>query len=191
MSTKLDDRLRVVIERVRRVWWLVMMAATVLTMMYMPVWCLLLLIPFAFISYFAIIYATISFLAATIPPEEIAEAAAENRKNEADAKKLEAVEQLAKRQAAGEKVSDDEIIETLNSVGIVDIVKVDDIGPVVGTYRDKNIYEYIHINIAGEKEPTKLLYHGPAYMVNGIAEVPVIDGMIFACVDNILYSKEK
>lgn len=189
--SKLDDRLRVVIGNVRRTWWFVMMGATVLTMLYMPIWCLLLLIPFAFISYFILMYVTITYLAAVIPPEEIAEADEANKQIDHNTAKLQAVESIAKRQAAGEKVPDEEIIEVLKSVGIVDVVKVDDIGPVVGTYRDKDIYEYIHVNVPGEKEPTKLLYHGPAYMVNGVAEIPVIDGMIFACVDNILYSKEK
>ena len=188
--TKLDARLKIIIDRVRRMWLAIMAVSTVLTLAYMPWWCLILLIPFAFVAYFALLYATISFVAATVSPEEIAEAEAQNKVSEEDQARFDAVEKIATRQAAGEKIPDAEIIETLNSVGITDIVKVDDLGPVVGTYRDKNIYEYVHIQMPKDAERSKLLYHGPANIVNGVAELPVNDGMIFAIVDNIVYAKE-
>ncbi len=72
MNTKLDARLRVALDRVRTLWLVVMCVATWLTYAYLPTWCLLLLIPFAFVSRVALVFLLVGLLALTIPQEEIA-----------------------------------------------------------------------------------------------------------------------
>lgn len=189
-TEQLNNRLRVALTRCKTLWWIVMLGATWYTAAQLPTWCMILLVPFAVVSYMFMLFITINILANTIPPEELLAAEAENAQNKADRSKLDVLAKIAERKAAGEEVSPDEIMEAMAAAGVIDIARVTDMGPVVGTYRDSQIFEYILVKIPGKDVEDKLMYHGPANIVDGNPEIPVIDGMIFACVENILYAKE-
>jgi len=189
MTEKMDKRLKKALRRCKIAWWVIMFAAGWWAGTYLVPLAWLLLIPFGFISYAICLFVTVNILASTIPPEEIAEADRINKAEEYDRARLEAVAKIAERQAAGEEIPTEEIMETLKAAGI-EVVKVVDTGPVIGSYRDKDIYQFIIVQQPKHDTPDEMTYYGPANIVNGIAQIPEIPGMIFACVENILYAKE-
>lgn len=190
MSTKLDGRLLAALQRTKIVWWTIMIASTVATLVYLPLWYMILLIPFGILAAMVLMWVTVNILALRIPMTEITAADAELEQEKLDAAKNAAVEAIARRQAAGEEVSSEEVMEALNAAGIIEVVTVDNMGPVIARYMDTDIYEYIMVQMPKHDTIDKLLYHGPAKLINGVAEIPVIPGWIFANVNNILYSKD-
>lgn len=191
MSTHLDERLMKAHARCKAAWWITMIICAAYVWGNMSPWALLLLIPFGFILYLLFLYITVVILAFTIPQAEILQADVDNEAAKAKAEKIAALAEISARQQAGEVVETDEILEALNAAGVVDIVKVTDTGPVIGHYKDKEIYSHIMVKVPNSgDEDQMMVYHGPANIVDGTPEIPVIDGMIFACVENILYSKE-
>lgn len=187
---EINERFKKAMEFAKGVWWVVMFFTTLAVFAYAPRWAILLLFPFALVSYAIIFIITMNSFVSKLSPEELEQVNAEKQKLAQEREKLDVVKDIADRQAAGENIPADEVLEKLSAAGITDIVKVTALGPVVGTYRDKNIYEYIVVKMQKNKEDDKLMYYGPANIVDGVAQIPVFDGMIFACVDDILYFKE-
>lgn len=163
LSAKLNERLLKAMRRAKIAWLVTLAAAGWFASAYLPVWAWLLLFPFAFLSYTVIIYATVVLLSYRISPEELAQAEASNM----------------------------EVAAATQPAPPPEIVAVPEVGPVIGTYKDNPIFEYILVQIPGQSRPEKLMYHGPANVVDGIVEIPDIDGMLFACAENILYAVQQ
>jgi predicted transcriptional regulator len=190
MSTKLDGRLLAALARTKIAWWAIMLASTAGVLFYLPWWYVILLLPFGIALAFVLMWMTVNILAWRISSSEIIAADAELEQEKLDNAKNAAVEDIARRQAAGEVISPEEVTKALDAAGIISLVTVDEIGPVIARYMDTDIYEYITVKIPGHDTIDKLMYHGPAQMIQGVAEIPVIKGWVFANVNNILYSKD-
>lgn len=189
MSNEIHSRIKRAAYRTKLVWWAVMALATWWTVTNLTPLAWLLLVPFAFLSYTVLLFITVQILASTIPHEELMETTAQRDREETARAKLEVVAKIAERQAAGEDVPNEEVFEALNAAG-VEVVRVTDAGPVVGTYLGNDIYEFILVQMPKREGVDRMDYHGPAEMVNGMAQIPVVEGKVFACVNDILYAKD-
>lgn len=164
----LNEKIIYTVNRVSIVWAIMIGFVTLGTAMFLPVWCLILLIPFGIISYMEMITVAATILSRTVSEEELT--AVEEEQALRDIK-----EQLA--------------IQLMRAAGLTDVMAVEKMGPIMGNYKDKPIYEYVIVKSPGSKKSEKFLYHSPAILKNGMPEIPVLDGMIFCHVDGILYSK--
>lgn len=189
MSNEIHSRIARAVRRTKLAWLAVMGLATWWAVANLTPLAWLLLVPFAFLSYTVLLFITVQILASTIPHEDLMDATAKRDRDETARAKMEVVAKIAERQAAGEDVPSEEVFEALNAAG-VEVVRVTDTGPVVGTYLGNDIYEFILVKMPSHEGIDRMDYHGPAEMVKGMAQIPVVEGKVFACVNDILYAKD-
>ena len=170
----LHDKIVKAVNRARTAWAAMMGGAIILVAVTTPTfWSFALLIPFGIISYMILLATMAWLLSGNVTEEDLREA--EAKQDSLDVRMQ-------------DHVSIPEVEKVLAESGM-EMAVVKKLGPIVGAYRDKPIYEYINVKAVNAKRAEKFLYHGPANVINGVPEIPEIDGMVFAVVEGILYSK--
>lgn len=168
---ELEKRVIDAVNRARGVWFISMLAAMLFTALTMPLSSLLWFIPIGFLSYIFTMRMAAVVIAARLTEEEI------GKLNEANVRHDELKENPASIQA------------TTIPGATIKAATVDEIGPIIGTYMDKPIHEFIMVKAPDEKAASKFTYFGPARVVAGVPEIPVFDDMLVTCAGGILYSK--
>lgn len=175
----LHVKIATTVNRVRTFWALGMVVAILWVVFSYPAWYLLFLLPFGFVTYMGCL-----FIAALVISRDLSD------------QDLREVEEADALQAVKDKLSSgdhdpEEVIELMEKAGFTDIVVVEETGPVIGNYKENPIYEYVLVKAPKATQLERYAYHGPAEVVDGIPQIPVLDGLIFAHVQGILYSKEQ
>lgn len=173
--SELQRKIGRAVDRARVAWALCSGVALIGVVMFLPLWAIFFWLIISIFTYFGTLLLTAWLLAASISTEELEAAEAEIKERD-----------LKEKLASGDHQPED-TIQMMRDAGIVDVVEVDEVGPEIGTFKGNPIYEYVLMKSPASTAVQKFLYHGPANVVNGMPEIPVLDDMIFAHIDGVLY----
>jgi len=178
----LHDKIVKAVNRARTAWAVMMGVAAIFTFSTAPnPWMWALLIPFGVISYMVTLAVVAFMLSGNVTEEDLKEAEAKQDSLDVEAKRPNIPPETKKfLQDVGLKP---------DQVSLHDIAVVSKTGPEIGMFKDKPIYEFIRVKVPGATKTDKLMYHGPAVVKDGQPEIPVVDGMIYALVEGVLYAK--
>lgn len=175
----LQQKIGRAVDRARISWAIIAGVSFVYALINYPWWALIIWAVLAVFTYFGTLLFTAWILAANITEEELQQA-----ENEEKAKDLH-------DRIKANQVPPEELMKMMQDAGVTELVEVEEVGPEIGRYKDNPIYAYVLMKSPGSSELEKFLYHGPANMVHGVPEIPVIDGMLFAHIEGIIYSREQ
>ncbi|WP_407305663.1 hypothetical protein [Acinetobacter sp.] len=175
MSLDLGEKLSKAANRGRAIWAVTMIIAAVGFLAFLPLHYIFLIIPLGIFLYYLI------FLAIGI--------VVSRKITDTDFKKLEEEQRIKTicDKLASEKYTPEEALKLMQEAGIVDVVVVDQTSEPIGQYQGKDIFEWVIMKSPKFDQPAKFLYHGPAEVSDGTPIIPAISGLLFACIDGILY----
>lgn len=182
--SKLQDRVIVKVNRARTIWAFAVILGAIPAIYFMPFLAFILLYPIAAaVAYMLTLLLVCADIARNTTEEEVDEANEEERREEAEEKL-----NLLAAKVAGK--TPEEIMELMKEADMTEHSVVEETGPIIGHYRDVPIYMWVLMKAPGSELLEKFAYFGPARMVDGIPEIPVEEGKLFANIQGVLYSKE-
>jgi len=173
--SELQRKLAKAVLIARGIWMLVMLGSFAFAAFFLPSIYLLLLIPFAILSYLMMLI-IVGFTMSGQINEEVKKEFEEQNK----------IKELTEKIATGNH-SPDEVMKMMHEVGITDAAVVEETSKVIGTYNGHEIFEWIYVKSPNMDKPAKFMYYGPAEVSNGMSIIPVVPGLLFACVQGVLY----
>ena len=182
--SKLQDRAIVKVNHARTIWAFAVILGALPAIYFMPFLAFILLYPIgAYATYMLTLLLVCADIARNTTQEEVDEANEEERREAAEEKR-----KLLAEKAAGK--TPEEIMELMKEADMTEHTTVEETGPIIGHYRDVPIYMWVLMKAPGSELLEKFVYFGPARMDDGIPEIPVEEGKLFASIQGVLYAKE-
>ena len=172
LQEKLREKIGNKYNNARTVWAALMLIGIGLVAYFLPLWYLIVMIPVGIITYMLTLALVSLVISGELTEEEMEEVVHGGEEVDKAFEGKKSAEEVAKE----------------NNVDIHDIMVVDDMGPIIGTYLDKPIYEYVDVKRPGEKVVQRFPYFGPADVKKGIPVIPSFEDMVFAVVEGVLYA---
>ena len=182
--SKLQDRVIVKVNRARTLWAFAFILGAIPAFYYLPFLAFILLYPIVGAATYmlTLIFVCLN-ISKDITQEEVDEANEEERLEQEEEKRR----QLAAK-VAGK--TPEEVMHIMKEADITQHSVVEETGPIIGHYRDVPIYMRVLMKAPGSELLEKFAYFGPARMVDGMPEIPVEEGKLFANIQGVLYAKE-
>lgn len=169
----IEERIALAVTKMRLFWALFMLASLVVTVVWLPLWTLLFLVPYGIITYFAALTITITYLSSTIEKKEVGVEEAR-------------VRLLALQECLAQPVPPEEMRKLLDKAGLSQIAPIETVSEQIGTLNDRPIYEWVELYDPNTGKQERFVYFGPISDLGA----PEIAGKVFANVDGVLYVRD-
>ena len=176
----IQKRIAVAVGRTRLIWVIIMIIALNVTLVWLPFWYIIFLIPFGIISYVLLVLMTCLILRETITSKDI--------RTDKQVQKLKVIHENLK---SGKLKPGDDLLEMLHEADLVEISHVKRFSEeIFGHINGKPMYEWVEMIDPTTKKNERFIYFGVAtYDSHGVPLLPDEKGKVYTHIEGVVYAR--